>query len=781
MKSVITAFCLLIPLVILFIVIDRKDFYSGDDVAIQKEAVTSKPTTAATLKPAEKPAETKPAEVKPPVIRPVTETKPVETKPVTETKLVETKPLKAKPTETKQVTETTPVAETKLAVEKPAETVAETKSMPTPTAVPVITAEEAVKLNEFALFLANNIKKTVVEGEIVERSELPDPQKSDYPNCRFTALFNGNSIRSGEECPKEFVLIVEGFVGYKILKENNIENGDRIECSIIPFEKLPTEYQETQQADDLNLYLLERYYATDIRIIKSFSDSADFPKSGIYFSDSDDEYVSIFDRHINPPISMELNDNQNSEIRKTLKQMQSLLEDYSESRIREINKEFHEAWEIEKKKDASDFNRVVLNGQKLVWRNIDNTFWSLPEEYTLLSQPDHLTSDTLACFSALKKACMNNGVHFIVSLIPNRDVISARVINSKFNDISDLQTATYVKQLSEIGIECVYCSDIIVREYKRFPHAYMYPSDPHPADTAQDVITDILANKLCRYSLDQELESDSEEFVSAYENLVVWPDNCDIGNNQVGNAYKYRRVSCKFIQALAVPKDAEIMLIGNSFANLPLNATHSLLQYKLKALVESYKLALLGPFSEIIFQLISRPDFFLKGKKVLIMQVGTDHLQRANALNIMLNIEHIDEDRLLLNGRKRITQLFSREMEADNKYLVKWGNLSVDKRNIFKIGSSRHVEVISIDLENERALDLSKEMVLVIPSTCMAKTSANLLVNNNSKQIHCSSEGDTAKFFNLSFKLPAGTKHVDIRAEGKPNVSLAIKDIQIWQ
>ena len=763
MKQLIVPVAIIVALIAFFVIIDRKEFNRHDDVqTVQSESsmTNRKPTVSV--------PETKPiTEVKPTV-----ETKPVaETKPVTDsTPVTEANPKKdAKPAETK------PVAET-----KPAETVAEAKleDNPAPAAVPVVTAEEAEKLNDFVIFLST-VKTTVVEGEITERSELPDPQKSDYPNCRFTAHFNGNSIKSGEECPKEFVLIVEGFLGYSVLSENDIKQGDKIECSIIPFERLPTEYQETQQSDDLNLYLLERYYATSIQVIKSFNDNADFPNSGIFFSDSDEEYISIFDRHVNPPISKEINENQNNEIQKTLKRMQSLLEDYSESRISEINKDFHEAWEIEKEKDASGFNRVVFNGQKLVWRNIDNTFWSLPEEYTFLSQPVNLKPDTLACFSALNNACKSNGVHFMVSFVPNRDVISARVINSQFNDIPDLQTATYVKQLSEIGVECVYCSDIIVHEYKRFPHAYMYPTDPHPADTAQDVITDILTNKLYRYSLDQEFEPDSEVFVKAYKECVVWPDNCDIGNNQVGEAYEYRSVSCKFSKD--VPKDSEIMLIGNSFANLPLNATHSLLQYKLRSRVESYKLASLGPFSEIIFQLISRPDYFLKNKRVLIMQVGTDHLTAANNLNIMLNIEHVDEDRLLLNGKRRVTQLFSREMETDNEYVERWGNLSVDKRNIFKIGPNRHVEIISLDLEKEGSLDLSKDMVLVVPSTCRANTSATLFVNNISKQIHCSNETDTAKFFNLSFKLPAGTKRVDIKAEGKPNISLAIKNIQIWQ
>jgi hypothetical protein len=35
MKSAITAICLLISLVIIFVIIDRKDFYSGDDLAVR--------------------------------------------------------------------------------------------------------------------------------------------------------------------------------------------------------------------------------------------------------------------------------------------------------------------------------------------------------------------------------------------------------------------------------------------------------------------------------------------------------------------------------------------------------------------------------------------------------------------------------------------------------------------------------------------------------------------------------------------------------------------------
>ncbi len=523
MKQLIVSVAIVVALIAFFVIVDHKVFYSGDDVALQKEAVARKPASVALLKPVEqsketkptaetKPVETKtvagtkPTTVKPGETKPVAETKPVETKPVVEIKPSEAKHTEVKPTETKAVTETKPVAETKPVTEtkedetnsvekKPAETVAETKSMPAPTAVPVVSAEEAVKLNEFAIFLAD-IKKTVVEGEIVERSELPDPQKSDYPNCRFSVHFTGNSIKSGEPCPRDIVLVVEGFSNYKILATNDIAAGDKIECSIIPFDALSEEYKSTQQADDLNLFLLDNYYVIDIKKINSFTDNAIMPKSGILFLDGCESYISIYEREINPPISPEFIKSKEKCIEAELRKMDELLNGYDETRIKEINTEFSTAWKREKEKDIEGYNRLGT----YVWRNVDSSFWCLPINYnTLIPKFNKLTDETLDCFSALREACEANGVQLIVAMVPNNYVISSRIINEHFRNIPDIQMATYVKQLSEIGIEAVYTADSVVSNYNRFEFAYNYPLDYHPADTTQDVISELIAKRVERY------------------------------------------------------------------------------------------------------------------------------------------------------------------------------------------------------------------------------------------------------------------------------------------
>ena len=207
-------------------------------------------------------------------------------------------------------------------------TVSEQKSTARPVAIPVTTPEEAEKLNDFALFLST-AKETVVEGEIIERSELPDPKGSDYPNCRFTAHFVGNAISSGEPCPKELALLLEGFKDYSILETDELTTGDKVQCHVIPFESLPEEFQATQQADDLNLFLLETYYVVDVEKINAYSDDPLVPKSGIFFLDGNADYISVFERHINPPIPIGVIDAQEktklSAIMKTIDEVQAVI------------------------------------------------------------------------------------------------------------------------------------------------------------------------------------------------------------------------------------------------------------------------------------------------------------------------------------------------------------------------------------------------------------------------------------------------------------------------
>lgn len=617
MKSVIIAICLLVPLVIIFVVIDRKDFYSGDDLAVQQETVTRKPPTVTTLKPVEQPAETKPVEVKP------TETKPVETKPVIETKPTETRPAESvpvakmkpadvKPTETKPVVETK-TAETMLFEEKLA-----------PAAIPVITAEEAEKLNVEAFVLFEKLKKirakerqrlergyglafseqfkdykkvslsktneeqlskkgydldefkkreipnvwsldystipsdanfqitndgytidsahdvirftgqrlngmrssflfeltiknnsdkeseitfgvhnfgilkngykhlisetlhskeektieaelsvfeqlasiaptisvkgnitlsdltiyrkdhddfSIIEGEIVERSTLPDPKDTDYPDCRYTAHFMGNAILSGMPCNKELALSIDGFLNKKILPTNSLKAGDKIKCAIVSVDSIPEELASIQEADDLSLFTLDSYLVTTYAKITSYTDFTRNYNALVPFKSDSFEFKSVFDQGFNTPIPDRVREAQKKQIEQDLENANKMIS-YLKENGEEIEERFQKAWDVEKRRYSDGYNTIKSkNGIVfLYWRNIDNSFWCLPPTYKLISKTPHeLPQDKINAVVAFKDFLESNGIQLIVSLVPDRYAISSRVINRDFRDIPELQ------------------------------------------------------------------------------------------------------------------------------------------------------------------------------------------------------------------------------------------------------------------------------------------------------------------------------------------------------
>ena len=765
MKSLIIPFVAIVGLIVFFVITGCKDFNPESEIN-QTQAEEKREET----KPA---AQTKHAES-----MPATETKPmIEPEPVAETKPAED-----------QIVEIKPVIEEKSANLKP---VAKTMPVkPVPVAVPVVSQREAEELNVFGLFLST-VKKTVVEGVITERSELPNPEKSDYPNCRFTAHFQGNSIKSGEPCPKELSLIVEGFENYHILPNNDIKTGDKVLCTIFPFEQLPEDYQSTQQADDLELFLLESYYVLDIKTIRDFTDNELMPVSGIFFSDGNEEFVSLFERHINPPIPQDLIDAQNISIQNDLKKMNEFLNEYDDQKIKDVNELFAEAWAKEKAKDAPNYNRV----DNYVWRNMENSFWTLPARTnSILEKTDMMSQQMLDCFLSLKQALEANGVHLIVSLVPTMNVISARVIVNEFKDVPDIQTATYVKQLSEIGVETVYASDRLIQNYNRFPFAYFLPSDSHPADTTQDILSDILVERLQRYKIKKELlpelfsiEIGNNTFEYGAQKSFIFPANCDIGTNQVGSCYTplFRKILYDG-KTITRAKESPVIVVGNSYMQYPLSpseALPSLLSYKLCSPVDWHSVSGYGPFSDILIQLLSNPDSYLKNKKVFIVQVGTIHITAVNRLETMLDIAKLDSERVLLNNKKVVGHLLlqsnaSIEETADSEF---WGPLSNVEKTVLKIDETGKLTYnFKID-QIGKEISSFDPIVCIIPHTCVRNTTCKVTVNEKTEMMHSPNNAINSRFFNLTYVFPAGTKEITMKIEGTPGTLIAIKDIQIWQ
>jgi len=149
-----------------------------------------------------------------------------------------------------------------------------------------------------------------------------------------------------------------------------------------------------------------------------------------------------------------------------------------------------------------------VNDGTIVWRNVDNSFWCLPVKYAFVRKYPELSKQHLDALLGLKKFFELNGVQFIISVVPFYYDMAARVMNPEFRNVPDYQTALLVQQLLSAGIETIYASDEIIKNYNRYEWAYFYPANGHPSDAAQSVLAECIASRLERYHFPKQYRFD---------------------------------------------------------------------------------------------------------------------------------------------------------------------------------------------------------------------------------------------------------------------------------
>ena len=615
---------------------------------------------------------------------------------------------------------------------------------------------------------------TLLEGTLQECSAIPDPQKSDYPDCRFVCHFEGNSVLAGVPCPQELSLVIEAFENYKLLGTNDLKAGDKVRLLIVSFEKLPDEQKTTQQADELNLFSLENYYVVGIYRIDKFTDdlSLALPASGIGFSGSPAKYISVFQRNINPPLTEDELRTQASAISGDLAEINRILAEYTQEKRHDLRGAFLKSWKAEQEKDKPGYNRI----NNIVWRNIDNSYWALPASYGFDVGEQKISEDKMQAILALHDFLEANGCQLIVSLVPNLYEISARVINKEFRNIPDFQTATIAKQLLENGIETVYASEEIIKNYNRYPFAFFYPSNGHPSDTTQDVLTEITAQKLTRYHFAETLDpklfsSDFAPHVYNDDKNYGYPANCDIGKNTPGNAYCCRRVLYDG-KVINPDHNSPVLVIGNSYIQTPMTFPDSfptILSSKINIGIDSYRVGGYGPMTAIVQSLFSSPEKMLSGKKIVVLGIGTAHFLDGSRFN---NIRKMDQLAMLLSGKtQKENFLFTSPIPIENTQYA-----SVAPVTLFQIPQEGSLTIFDSILKN---CNPAQEIVAIMPIAIDASADITLKINGTSIETPVSYV--VMRVQNIGCKLPAGTTEITIEATGKPGTVFGIRNLSIFQ
>ncbi len=157
-----------------------------------------------------------------------------------------------------------------------------------PVAIPVVTPEEAEKINAEALeyakkermepfykFYQNSLVETICfEGTVRATSTVPDPEKNDYDDCLYALFVEINSLLSelppDTKIASEVIVNVPIMKGKIILQDNKLLPGDKIWCRCADYDGMPQDIQEIQVSDDIQSYEHQQYFPFEIRKIAAF-------------------------------------------------------------------------------------------------------------------------------------------------------------------------------------------------------------------------------------------------------------------------------------------------------------------------------------------------------------------------------------------------------------------------------------------------------------------------------------------------------------------------------
>ena len=209
--------------------------------------------------------------------------------------------------------------------------------------------------------------------------------------------------------------------------------------------------------------------------------------------------------------------------------------------------------------------------------------------------------------------------------------------------------------------------------------------------------------------------------IFAYPEPYLFPKDCDTGSYKAGDSYE-----CQHIyygnDLVTKNKNASVLIIGNSYIQSPMSSPDSLpavLSCKLKTSVDWYRVSGYGPFSDIIIRLLTNPETYLKGKKVLIMQVGTSFVTSVGKNETMLDIAQMDNERVLLNGKKMkthfvLTSNVNKNWSTDEEL---WGPLSGVDKTVLRIDKKGEIKY-TFDLGQTGSINNAKPIICFIPHMC---------------------------------------------------------------
>ena len=455
----------------------------------------------------------------------------------------------------------------------------------------------------------------IVEGTAELVSDMPEPAKSDYPNCNFTCVLKVKQIVSGAVLPAEIVLVVPGFRDRADLG-HQIGKGDRLRAAITPLEAMPEEFQQIQLADENENFELPYFAVSNFEKLKRFA-------VGDYPLPREKNVVRWWETPLNPPLS-DLSRKVRAE------QMQKALRD-NEERLAELEKRLPQY-----EKAISGFAKNH-RGFVHAWKN--DGFFGLNADAVSIGNPwvrqqdKYSVCTTISQLTALDRFLTFHHIDLVVCILPSPDEVAIGEFIPEAAGYRNLRNLQFIRELLLSGIDAVDLYDFTMAHRYDYPLVFQYHRNnahPHTGMCAISgrFLAEYLAPRkyLARYAMEGEIVPCRDN-----QHTNVW--SVENSRFPVKSPAPLSKVEWQHRDKNAAK---EILIAGNSYSTYPVSGgtVGDFLAYYSHAPYDW--IGGESGASSIPRRLLNSGDRVLPGKKVMILFVGVGHLLAPDFQDIEL-------------------------------------------------------------------------------------------------------------------------------------------------
>jgi|GEM_PF-5331534 len=646
--------------------------------------------------------------------------------------------------------------------------------------------------------MMDKVQESVVEGALTRVSKLPDPAKSDYKDCYFTSEFDVSAVISGQVPGNRIVVLFPAFTNRKLTPEAKLKPGDKLRLKLIPFESLPQEAQTIQQADDLEGFATEIFFAKGAERLDQLSASQAAPRKNAVFN-----YVSGFAKPLNAPLPPAVLDARKTAIQHDLAEAKAKLAALENAKGEGLAARYVNDRKL-REPELTPVGKTFLwgrNGKSCFALPVDyNPFLGPPQDGVPCRKGTGLMDDkrfvgpaidavALESLKSLNEYLAFNNVQLVVVLFPDMFQVASRLALPQYAPYQDERSLRIEKALLENDIEVINPFDQLVAEAGNYPFLFYYDRlyDNHP-DGAVDVATKLLAQRLERFKGVAAPKFRLDAFAAVdCENPEgrLWP--LDFDGHKKKDVVLTKRILLNGQDPNNFAADSPFLVIDDSYSRTPgWNAFPAFCGMK-TGIVPCYcGFSGYGLSTTIPKWLLVRREMLLKGKMVCLMPVGF----WAFSHNRWVNVRTVDKLMSTLDGavlvqsvpRPRIAQAISPMNELsplERDKVVAFGKAT--KRDI----SAFHFFKLHKGKASINGLPLSpvagSEGKLVVKIVLLPTISLNdnVVCVNGQPQSNLMLAEPQELFFSLD--KPAETLSLAINCGCKWEVLMGIKDIEVYR